>query len=85
MRRAFAKEQAPEPLEAEPGLLQGEQQPKIPLEHLVQHAPIGGGQGIACEPCATPRRLRGSSEPRRVAPSWATPLNQHHRQQMRMR
>ena len=57
-RRGFAcvglraKEQDPKPLEAERRLLQGKQQPKIPLEHLVQYAPIGGGQGIACEPCA---------------------------------
>ena len=68
MRRAFAKRAGPEPLEAEPGLLQGEQQPKIPLEHLVQHAPIGGGQGIACEPCinASPSRLMRTSSGRSI-------------------
>ena len=45
-----AKEQDPEPLQAERRLLQGKQQPKIPLEHQVQHAPIGRGQGIPGEP-----------------------------------
>jgi hypothetical protein len=47
-----AKEQDPEPLQAERRLLQGKQQPKIPLEHQVQHAPIGRGQGIPGEPLA---------------------------------
>ena len=48
----LAKQHHPEPLEAERRLLQGKQQPKIPLEHLVQHAPIVGSQGIPGEPCA---------------------------------
>jgi len=48
----LAKHHHPEPLEAERRLLQGKQQPKIPLEYLVQHAPIVGSQGIACEPSA---------------------------------
>jgi hypothetical protein len=48
----LAKQHRPEPLEAESGFLQGEHEPKIPLKYLVQHAPIGSGQGIACEPCA---------------------------------
>jgi hypothetical protein len=46
----LAKQQRPEPLQAEPGLLQGKQQPKIPLEYQVQHAPIGSSQGIPGEP-----------------------------------
>ena len=50
--RLLAKQQGPQPLEAERGLLQGKQQPKIPLEHLVQHPPIVGGQGIPGEPWA---------------------------------
>ena len=50
--RLLAKEQDPEPLQAECRLLQGKQQPKIPLQHQVQHAPIGSGQGIPGEPLA---------------------------------
>ena len=50
LRGLRAKEQDPEPLQAERRLLQGKQQPKIPLEHQVQHAPIGRGQGIPGEP-----------------------------------
>jgi hypothetical protein len=48
----LAKHHHPEPLEADRRLLQGKQQPKIPLEHLVQHAPIVGSQGIPGETCA---------------------------------
>src|SRR5262249_27867795 len=50
--RLLAKEQDAESLQAERRLLQGKQQPKIPLEHQVQHAPIGRRQGILCEPLA---------------------------------
>jgi hypothetical protein len=45
------KQHGPQPLEAELGFLQGKQQPKIPLEHVVQHAPIVGSQAIPGEPC----------------------------------
>jgi hypothetical protein len=50
--RLLAKQHHPEPLEADRRLLQGTQQPKIPLQHLVQYAPIISGQGIPGEPCA---------------------------------
>src|SRR5262245_51130236 len=43
----LAKQHRPEPLQAEPRLLYGEQQPKVPREHVPQHTPIVGGQGIA--------------------------------------
>jgi hypothetical protein len=46
------KQHGPQPLEAELGLLQGKQQPKIPLEYLPQHPPIVGGQGITFKPLA---------------------------------
>jgi hypothetical protein len=47
--RLLAKHQGTQPLEAEAGLLQSEQQPKIPSQHLGQHLPILCSQGITME------------------------------------
>jgi hypothetical protein len=47
--RLLAKQQYPQPCETQPGLLEGEQQPKIPPQHLFQHTSILRGQGITLQ------------------------------------
>jgi hypothetical protein len=47
--RLFAKQDGPQPLEAELGLLQGKQQPKMECDQLDQDTSIVCGQGIAFE------------------------------------
>jgi hypothetical protein len=77
--RLLAKKQDPEPLQAERRLLQSKQQPKIPLQHQVQHTPIGRGQRIPGEPCAQGLAVRTTQ----VHLFWARhrrlhPYEQHH-------